>query len=104
WSRKHDMSSTPGDQNPKSNAPVPFSSAPLGRIRILHVEDNPSDAELIRLELRRGGIDVEMVLVDSLIACETALAQSKFDLIISDYNLPGGDGVSVLHGIRQKHA
>jgi signal transduction histidine kinase len=98
------MATLPSESDPRRTAPVPSPApTPAGKIRILHVEDNPADAELIRLELRRGGIDADLKVVDSLRDCEAALAKEKFDLIISDYNLPGGDGVQVLHGIRKNH-
>ena len=75
---------------------------PPSKIRILHVEDNPQDAELIRQELRRGGIDADWVLVDTLGGCETALARESFDLVISDFNLPRGNGLEILVGVRKR--
>lgn len=68
-------------------------------LRILHLEDRPRDAELIRHKLEAEGVQCEIVLTDTRKGFETALAEDAFDLIISDYNLPGYDGIAAL-----KHA
>ncbi|MBV8881429.1 MAG: response regulator, partial [Planctomycetaceae bacterium] len=74
----------------------------MGKLRILQVEDNPTDVDLIRQSLRRNGLDVEMVTVDNLADCERLLERDKFDAIISDYNLPQGDGLQVLAMVRRR--
>ena len=68
-------------------------------IRILHLEDSPRDAELIRHKLEHSGLAFEIVLTDSRAGFENALTERVFDLVISDYNLPGYDGIAAL-----KHA
>ncbi|HZE99060.1 MAG TPA: response regulator [Planctomycetota bacterium] len=82
-----------------TSAPTPLVS---GRFRILHVEDNPTDVELIGHALRRGGLDVEIMNVTSLGECERLLEREKFDAIICDYNLPSGDGLEVLAAVRKR--
>ncbi|HEX5100883.1 MAG TPA: response regulator [Polyangiaceae bacterium] len=70
--------------------------------RVLLLEDNPHDAELVELELRRGGVDVELTRVwdrDKYVE----LLDSGPDLVISDYNLPGFDGLSALALLRARH-
>src|SRR5438067_9948896 len=99
------MDSSPSEPRPKpttaSAASVPPSAPPL-KVRILHVEDNPADVELIRQNLKRGGIDVEVVVVDNLRDCEAMLDKERFDLVISDFNLPRGNGLEVLSAVRKK--
>jgi two-component system cell cycle sensor histidine kinase/response regulator CckA len=84
---------------------IPSDAAPPGeklRIRILHVEDNPLDAELIRRDLQHEGIDAEMILVESRTDFERAFASERFDLVISDYNMPQWDGLEALDLVRAK--
>ncbi len=59
-------------------------------IRILHLEDSEDDAIIIEDELRRGGFEPEIVRVDQKEPFQNALASEKWDIILSDYNLPDG--------------
>ena len=68
-------------------------------IRVLHLEDSPRDAELIRERLGIENVACDILLTGSRDSFETALAREPFDLIICDYNLPGYNGVAAL-----KHA
>lgn len=62
-------------------------------LRVLVVEDDEEDAELLRLELERGGRSVIMQRVDTEEAYLTALADGAWDVIISDYSMPTFDGL-----------
>ena len=68
-------------------------------IRILHLEDSPRDAEMIRQRLEVADIPCDIVVARGKDCFEAALAREPFDLIISDYNLPDYDGLTAL-----KHA
>ena len=68
-------------------------------MHVLVVEDNPTDALLLRRALTEHGVDYEMVVVgdgeeaiEYLEKCEGA----KPELIIVDLNLPKEDGIEVL--------
>src|SRR6202163_1971276 len=65
-------------------------------LRVLHLEDSPGDAEAVGDQLELGGVSCEILLVNSKDRFEAALTQEPFDLILSDYNLPGYDGVTAL--------
>src|ERR1700682_3557441 len=65
-------------------------------LRVLHLEDSPRDAEMVRHKLDLEGVSCDILLANSKDSFEAALTQESFDLIISDYNLPGYDGVSAL--------
>ena len=65
-------------------------------IRILFVEDVPSDAELIWAELSRKGIKFRKALVETKEEYISALQSFDPELIISDYSLPQFDGFSAL--------
>jgi PAS domain S-box-containing protein len=71
-------------------------------LRILHLEDNARDAELIRDRLEAEGLDCEITLVNGRQAFESALEQTAFDLILCDYKLPDYDGGAALAQARAK--
>ena len=68
----------------------------MEKLRILMLEDSLLDAELIQMHLTDGGIDGELVRVDTRPGFLTALEKDSFDLILADYSLPTFDGVSAL--------
>ena len=65
-------------------------------LRILHLEDNPNDAELVRSTLELEDIPLEIVRVETNSEFTKALESGPFDLIISDFTLPSFDGLSAL--------
>jgi PAS domain S-box-containing protein len=66
-------------------------------IRILHLEDNPHDAELVRDRLEADGLACEITWVQSREHYESALAgPAAFDVILCDFNLGGYDGFAAL--------
>ncbi|OGA66047.1 MAG: diguanylate cyclase [Betaproteobacteria bacterium RIFCSPLOWO2_12_FULL_67_28] len=71
-------------------------------IRVLHLEDDPHDAELIQRKLKSEGLSFEIVWVDRREAFESALEREVFDLVLTDYNLPDYDGMSALKRAREK--
>jgi CheY-like chemotaxis protein len=65
-------------------------------LRILHLEDNPLDAEMILDRLALDGIACETVRVQTRADFVAALEQGGFDLILCDYSMPAFDGASAL--------
>ena len=73
-----------------------------GRIlRVLHVEDSDLDHQLIRAQLTRAGLRLEMERLDTLPAVLAALDR-RWDAIVSDYNLPGFTGLQVLDAVKAR--
>jgi PAS domain S-box-containing protein len=70
-------------------------------LRILNLEDEPLDTELIHATLIDGGIACEIARVQTRADFVAALEQEGFDLVLSDYSLPSFDGLSALQ-IRQE--
>jgi signal transduction histidine kinase len=66
------------------------------KLRILHLEDNATDADLVRLSLARGGLDCDILPVNSGEAFIEALQRPEFDVILSDSGVPGYDGRAAL--------
>ncbi len=65
-------------------------------IRVLLLEDNPDDAELVRWELGRAGLSVALDRVASRDAFVAHLGKGGFDIILADFRLPGFDGLDAL--------
>jgi DNA-binding NtrC family response regulator len=71
------------------------------KLKIIMVEDNLSDAELLRYELKKWGLSFISEVVETASALENSICNFKPDIILSDYSLPGFDGVSAFK-IKQK--
>lgn len=69
-------------------------------LRVLHIEDAELDHQLIQAQLRRAGLTVELVRMDSLAQVRAALTED-WDAIVCDYNLPGFSGLEVLDEIKR---
>jgi CheY-like chemotaxis protein len=72
-------------------------------LRILSLEDDPRDAELIQGLLEAEGIACEVTRVDTQPAFQASLEGDSFDLILADYTLPSFDGLSALKFARNAH-
>jgi len=72
-------------------------------IKILIAEDTPSDAELCQREVRKVLKSCLFEVVDSRQAYLAALSKFQPDLILSDYSMPGFDGISALR-LLQEHS
>ena len=71
-------------------------------LRLLHLEDNGDDVELVRTTLLREGLDCEICAVDSGPSYLEALQQPHFDAVLSDSSVPGYDGNEALVAARQR--
>lgn len=71
-------------------------------LRILLVEDSEDDAELLLVELRRGGYAPTARRVASAEEMKAALEQEQYDLVISDYVMPGFGGLEAMSLFREK--
>src|SRR4051812_15080470 len=65
-------------------------------LRMLLVEDSEADADLLLHHLRRGGYNVTARRVSSAETMNQALNQESWDIIISDYVMPGFGGLEAL--------
>ncbi|GMU91819.1 MAG: hypothetical protein AMXMBFR4_08770 [Candidatus Hydrogenedentota bacterium] len=72
-----------------------------GELRILLVEDVPTDAELISRELERAGFSFTMTRVEDREEYLSALRTFTPDLILSDYSLPQFDGLTAFRMARE---
>jgi signal transduction histidine kinase len=70
---------------------------PLG---VLIVEDSEDDAIMILRELKRAGYDVEFKRVDHSDSLKASLAERDWNLVISDFSMPGFSGTDALKLVR----
>jgi signal transduction histidine kinase len=70
------------------------------KLRLLHLEDNGDDVELVRRTLARDGVDCDILAVSSGTAYLEALQQTDFDAVLSDSAIPGYDGSEALSAAR----
>jgi diguanylate cyclase (GGDEF)-like protein/PAS domain S-box-containing protein len=86
-------------------APPWQAAAPPGRseegsmktpLRVLVVEDCQEDADLVALELRRSGFEVEWRRVQSGETMREALSSETWEVVISDDSMPGFDSAGAL--------
>ncbi len=73
------------------------------RIRVLHLEDVDADAELVAASLESAGFVCTIVRASSEAEFRAALQKGTFDIIFSDFSLPGFDGGAALRLARASH-
>src|SRR6516164_1890961 len=71
------------------------------KLRILHLEDDPRDTELVQETLALDGISSDVTRVETEADFVASLQQGGFDLILADYTLPSFDGLSALKIARE---
>lgn len=71
-------------------------------LNILLIEDSETDAFLIMRELGKIGKESLFERVDNAVDLNKALEKKEWDLIISDYSMPGFDGITAAKMIREK--
>ena len=70
-------------------------------MNVLHLEDNPDDAALAHHLLRREWPESRFTFASSRETCLAALRAGGFDLILSDFTMPGFGGVEALRLARE---
>lgn len=72
-------------------------------LRILHIDDNLHDRQLVRDALEKEIERFEIIEADSRIRFEELLAEFNFDLVLSDFNILGFDGLQVLQIVKERN-
>ncbi len=68
-------------------------------MRILVVEDNPQGLDVLETVLSMGGFDVDAHSDPSTALEAVKQPDNHFDLVITDYDMPGMNGVELLTAI-----
>ena len=71
------------------------------RIHVLHLEDEPDFAALVREMFAQDGLDADVLLAGSRGDFEKALAKGHFNVVISDYHLPSFTGLQALELVKK---
>ncbi len=75
-------------------------------LKILYVEDNSGDADLLRRELLRAAPEFSITSVQTVNQALSQLNKKTkipFDLVLLDLHLPDGSGLELLNQIRSNH-
>jgi methyl-accepting chemotaxis protein len=70
-------------------------------ISALIVEDSPDDAQLVVLELQKGGLEVTYERVETAEGMKAALARKPWDVILCDYTIPNFGAIKALSLVRE---
>ncbi|GAB5538987.1 MAG: hypothetical protein Salg2KO_10900 [Salibacteraceae bacterium] len=70
-------------------------------LRILHVEDNPSDAELLRFQLNQDFEQLSINQVQSKEEFLESLKSNGHDLVLSDFKIPQFGGLEALQAVKE---
>src|SRR5712691_7685776 len=69
-------------------------------LQALILEDSKNDVELLLLYLRRTGFNVTHSVAENMKQFRAALMKKDFDVVLSDYTLPGGTGLDAGRELR----
>jgi two-component system cell cycle sensor histidine kinase/response regulator CckA len=78
------------------------SPSPEKPLRVLLVEHEPTDIELCTKALRDAGYSLQLDVAATPVEFARHLDSCAYDVVLSDYNIPGWSGMDVLHLLRNK--
>ncbi|MFB6151613.1 MAG: response regulator [Haloarculaceae archaeon] len=78
-------------------------SVPIESIRVLHVEDDPGVAEVTTSFLEQESDAIEVVTASDASEGLEMLDRGGIDCVVSDYEMPGRDGIEFLEAVRAEH-
>jgi len=72
-------------------------------IRVLHVDDEPDVADLAATVLARDADGISVETATNAADALDRLREDAFDCVVSDYEMPGTDGIELLETVRDDH-
>lgn len=74
----------------------------ISKIRVLYIDDSPYDQQLISDSLLNESDNYQLVATNNRESFEQHLNMQDFDIVLSDFNILGFDGLQVLEIVKQK--
>ena len=72
------------------------------KLRVLVVEDDPADVELVRRSLQKGGFELDVDVVQTAEDFAKHVRTNRYDVILADYGLPSWNGRDTLEVLRRE--
>lgn len=72
-------------------------------LKVLIVEDNPDDAELLVHLIEQAGYELKWVRTDNSADLRTALINDKWDIVLSDFSMPQFNGFEALELVKSMY-
>jgi PAS domain S-box-containing protein len=72
-------------------------------IQVLLVDDETDFAQLVADQLSRTGGDLDVAVETDPRGAVDRLREGSFDCVVSDYEMPGMDGLALLETVRERH-
>ncbi|MCC2669886.1 MAG: putative Histidine kinase, partial [Armatimonadetes bacterium] len=73
----------------------------MSTLRVLILDNSEDNAHLVLTALRQGGFEPQWKRVQGAIELEEALLEQRWDIVLSDYAIPGFDGMEALRLVRE---
>jgi signal transduction histidine kinase len=81
-----------------------LASQPKRKLRVLVVEDDPADVELVVRALRSGGFEPESDTAQTAQEFSERIHKNSYDVVLADYNLPSWNGMETVEVLRREGA
>jgi PAS domain S-box-containing protein len=82
----------------------PLTSHQRSHIRVLHVDDAPELVEMNRRYLEQHDERIQLEVTRSVAEAMERLAEEPFDCLVSDYEMPGTNGIEFCERVRDAYA
>jgi len=89
--------------NVSTDNPTDNSRKASSTLRVLLVEDDPADVEVVLQALRSDGFQVSSDTVQSAEEFTQRVRTGRYDIILTDYNLPQWRGMETVDILRREH-
>jgi len=90
------------DQSGASRGPSERRDKVGGKLRVLVVEDEPADVELVLRALRQAGFEASGDVAQTAEEFTDLVRRNSYDVILADYKLPNWNGMESVEALRRE--